>query len=211
MSFQIPCMRAELNRTLDQLLSDYLTKGFTYLEIQEFLRVYNQQTISLSTLGRHLKKLNLFRRPVKRNRTDDITLLAAVGEELSGSGSNIGYRRVWAHLRKTGFRRDVCWAILQDSPDGVSRRKRRKLRRRKCFSAGPNYSWHIDGYDKLKPFGFSLHGCIDGFSSRLMWLEVSSTNKKPEIIGKFYLDAVKQLQSIPKKSKAEDGNEKAIS
>ena len=44
-----------------------------------------------------------------------------------------------------------------------------------------------------------------------MWLEVSSTNKKPEIIGKFYLDDVKQLQSIPKKSKAEDGNEKAIS
>ena len=43
-----------------------------------------------------------------------------------------------------------------------------------------------------------LHGYIDGFSRRLIWLEVPSFNKKLEIIGKFYLDAVKQLQSIPK-------------
>ena len=90
------------------------------------------------------------------------------------------------------------------------RRKRRKLRQRKYFSAGPNYSWHIDGHDKLKPFGFSLHGCIDGFSRRLIWLEVSSSNKKPEIIGKFYLDAVRQLQSISKKLKVDDGTEHAI-
>ena len=81
---------------------------------------------------------------------------------------------------------------------------------RKYFSAGPNYSWHIDGHGKLKPFGFLLHGCIDGFSRRLIWLEVSSSNKIPEITGKFYLDAVRQLQSIPKKLKADDGTEYAI-
>ena len=28
--------------------------------------------------------------------------------------------------------------------------------------AGPNYLWHMDGNDKLKPYGFSIHGCIDG-------------------------------------------------
>ena len=44
-------------------------------------------------------------------------------------------------------------------------------------------SSHIDGHDKLKSFGFSLHGCIDGISRRLIWLEVSSSNKNPEIIG----------------------------
>ena len=27
---------------------------------------------------------------------------------------------------------------------------------------GPNWCWHIDGYDKLKPFGFPIHACIDG-------------------------------------------------
>ena len=54
MSFQIPCMRAELDKALDQLLSDHFTKGFTYQEIQEFLSVYHQLTISLSTIKRHL-------------------------------------------------------------------------------------------------------------------------------------------------------------
>ena len=71
-------------------------------------------------------------------------------------------------------------------------------------------SWHIDGHDKLKLFGFSLHGCIDGFSRRLIWLEVSSSNKKAEVLGKFYLDAVRHQQSIPKKLKADDGTEHAI-
>ncbi len=30
------------------------------------------------------------------------------------------------------------------------------------YSQGPNHVWHIDGYDKLKPFGFPIHGCVDG-------------------------------------------------
>ena len=34
--------------------------------------------------------------------------------------------------------------------------------------------------------------------------------KKPEIISKFYLDAVRQLRSIPKQLKANDSTEQAI-
>ena len=28
---------------------------------------------------------------------------------------------------------------------------------------GPNYVWHCDGMGKLKPYGFAIHGCIDGY------------------------------------------------
>lgn len=28
---------------------------------------------------------------------------------------------------------------------------------------GPDFVWHLDGYDKLKPYGFAIHGCIDGY------------------------------------------------
>ena len=31
------------------------------------------------------------------------------------------------------------------------------------FEQGPNYAWHCDGYDKLKPFGIAIQGCIDGY------------------------------------------------
>ena len=30
------------------------------------------------------------------------------------------------------------------------------------FMQGPDFVWHMDGYDKLKPFGFCIHECIDG-------------------------------------------------
>ena len=51
---------------------------------------------------------------------------------------------------------------------------------------------------KLKPFGFSVHGCIDGFSRKLICLEVTSPNKVPDIISQYYLKAVKRLKVVPK-------------
>ena len=35
-----------------------------------------------------------------------------------------------------------------------------------CCIQGPNFVWHLDGYDKLKPYGFAIHGCIDGYDTR---------------------------------------------
>ena len=66
------------------------------------------------------------------------------------------------------------------------------------------------GHDKLKPFDFSIHGCIDGFSRYLICLKVASSNKKPELIAKFYLDAVKNLECIPLQIKADNGTEHSL-
>ena len=32
--------------------------------------------------------------------------------------------------------------------------------------------WHVDGYDKLKPFSFAIHSAIDGYSRKILWLHV---------------------------------------
>ena len=34
---------------------------------------------------------------------------------------------------------------------------------RTVYMQGPNFIWHVDSYDKLKPFGFPINGCIDGY------------------------------------------------
>lgn len=67
--------------------------------------------------------------------------------------------------------------------------------------------WHIDGWDKLKPFGFCVHGVIDGFSRKIMWLEVSNSNNNPRIIAKYFLDCVRQVGGTPRIIRADRGTE----
>ena len=67
----------------------------------------------------------------------------------------------------------------------------------------------FDGHDKLKPYGFSIHGGINGFSRRVLWLEVSTSNKMPEVIAKYDLDAVKR-NGLPVNVKADDGIEHTL-
>jgi len=55
-----------------------------------------------------------------------------------------------------------------------------------------------------------VHGGIDGFSRRLIWLEVGTTNNNPEVITKFYLDAVKQVGSLPRKVRSDDGTDNSM-
>ena len=56
--------------------------------------------------------------------------------------------------------------------------------------------WHVDGNDKLKKFGFCIHGCIDGYSRKLLWLKVSSTNNNPKVVVKYFLDTVAEQNGI---------------
>ncbi len=105
-------------------------------------------------------------------------------------------------------RRDtVMRAMRVIDPEGVEARKRRRLRRRQYNTPGPNFLWHIDGWDKLKPYGFSVHACIDGFSRRLLWLEVSTTNKHPNVVVDYFLSTVQQLGGVPRLVRTDKGTE----
>ena len=120
---------------------------------------------------------------------------------------------MWSHLSISGIllrREDVRSALREFGPKNVDKRQRRRLRRRKYRNPGPNYVWHIDDHDKFKPYCISIHGCIDGYSRRIIWLEVAATNKMPELIAKYYLDAVKQMKGKPKIIKADDGTEHSV-
>ena len=115
---------------------------------------------------------------------------------MEGSGSCIGYRAMWQRLRTEDgmiVSRETVRQALRIAPDGVSQRLRNRLRRRQYRAKGPNYLWHIDGYDKVKPFGFCIHGCIDGFSRGIMWLEVGSTNNDSRVVAKYILNCIRQI------------------
>jgi hypothetical protein len=40
----------------------------------------------------------------------------------------------------------------------------------------------VRSYDKLKPYGICIHGAVDGFSRKVLWLEAGTTNNNPEVV-----------------------------
>lgn len=75
-------------------------------------------------------------------------------------------------------------------PGDVDIRKGHRLRRNIYRNPGPNCSWHCDRYDKLKPFGFPIHGRIDGWSRKIILLYVMQSHNQLNIVATYFLDAV---------------------
>ena len=96
-------------------------------------------------------------------------------------------------IEECGYIWGVNLALRESDREHVDKRQCRRLRRRKYRNPVRNYVWHINGHDKLKPYGVSIRGCIDGYSRRIIWIEVAATNEMPELIVKYYLDTVKQM------------------
>ena len=85
--------------------------------------------------------------------------------------------------------------------------KRHQLQRRKYYSKGPNYVWHLDGYDKLKPFGFAIHACIDGYSRKVLWLSLLQSSKDPKLVCHLFTDYLRSLGGVPRKIMGDRGTE----
>ena len=53
--------------------------------------------------------------------------------------------------------------LLVNGPNSIPAVKDRQIYEGIYFLfQGPNFLWHINGYDKLKAYGFAIHGWIDG-------------------------------------------------
>ena len=105
---------------------------------------------------------------------------------------------------------DVRLLAKELDPEGVILIKRRRLCRRKYSNPGPSFIWHIDGYHKLIYYDFSAHGCIDGFSRKILRLKVGASNKDPNVTAKLYLDTVSEFGGVPKYISVDDGTEHSI-
>ena len=111
-----------------------------------------------------LRRLSFYRKGNSSNVNDVIEFIET---ELNGSGSEIGYRQMLQRCIQVGLRatrKTFATIIKEHDPEGVELRRRKRLRNRLYFAREPNWVWHIDGYDKLKLYGFNIHGAIDGFS-----------------------------------------------
>ena len=194
----------------ESIISYYFSRGYTYDVIIEFLAKFHGITMCVRTLKNRLRELKLRRRVPP---FDIGVVREHILNELSGPGGQGGYRSMWHTLRLKNVqvpRRVVAELMREMDPEGCERRKSKSLKRRSYFSSGPNYTWHVDGYDKLKPYGFPIHGCIDGWSRKIMWLKVTKSINHPDIIANFYLNCVEELGGCPVKLRTDCGTENGV-
>ena len=195
--------------SVDDIITSYFMAGYNYNEILHAVTTLHgfRHPGSMRSLHRALRRLGLYRHG---HHSSTNSIISHIRNELNNSGSCIGYRQMHQRCQRAGLntsREVVRIAVKFLDPDGVEERKRKHLRRRQYFARGPNYVWHIDGYDKLKPYGFSIHGAIDGFSRRIMWLRLDRSNKEPVGISSIYVNCLKEIGGVPRKVVGDYGTE----
>lgn len=191
----------------DEIIKLCFDLGLSNNEILQCLLGCAGISKSVRTLKRKMKRLGLFRR---KNYSELIQAASFISEQQETSGALHGYR--WMHMKciQNGLKipRDTVYGLMKVlDPIGMDLRLRRRLTRRKYRSRGPNFVWHIDGYDKLKPYGIAIHGCIDGYSRLILWLEAASTNNDPKVVANYFINAVKERGGCPSRVRADLGTE----
>ncbi|XP_053389619.1 uncharacterized protein LOC128552596 [Mercenaria mercenaria] len=181
---------------MDEFIKSHFNRGYVYKEILVLLKSDMGVDISIRQLKRHLNRLNLRRRSVWG--VEEVQ--NAIQSELCGSGRNLGCRSMSQRLRsRHGMsvgRNMVLHQMRLLDPEGVEARRRHRLIRRIYRNKGPNFLVHMDGYDKIKRYGLAIHGAIDGYSRRVLWLKVNRTNNDPKVVASYFLEFVTEAKGI---------------
>ena len=167
----------------------YVKPRLSYMDILRIINFGHHRVLSMRQLRAICRTLS-----TRRTVVCDNDLIKLVSNELSTSLSRVGYRQFTEMLNikyDVNIAKDRVRRILKVvDPHGVNARRHRTIKRRLYHCDGPFDVLHIDGNDKLKRFGFAIHGAMDGFSRKIMWLVVSVSNSDPLIIANLYLDMV---------------------
>ena len=113
-------------------------------------------------------------------------------------------------MEVTTYQETVRLDLKALDPEGIICRSRNRLKKRIYISKGPNYMWHIDGYGKLKPFDFAIHGCMDGYSRKSFWLKTLPNNNDPKIIADIYIKCISKSMIVPQILRADRGSENVL-
>ena len=112
---------------------------------------------------------------------------------LQAKGLNIH----WERIRSALWKLDPEGMILRSVNSNI-------IDRRKYYVPGTSFLWHIYGNHKLTRWGFIIHGGIDGYSRRIMYLHCSLNNRASTVLA-LYMEAV-QNYGLPSKVRADHGS-----
>ncbi|EFI28269.1 hypothetical protein CC1G_14293 [Coprinopsis cinerea okayama7 len=163
--------------------------------------------VDRTTIWRHLERAGLStKRPdyteISNDDLDDAIAVLVVAHPLTGArvmqghlqglGINVPLLRVEKSLKRV----DYVGTVLRWN--GMNRRRVYRVR-------GSNALWHHDGNEKLKPWGFYVHGCVDGYSRLFIYL-VCSNNKRSATVAACFMEAVSRY-GWPSRMRGDFGTE----
>ena len=195
----------------DNMIRFYFNQRYSSKEICGLLLFVHHIVVS----RRQLKRIKFRLRLRMRENFSPVEEIFTAMVALHQNGySNYGYRMMWKmlhviyNLRTT---QETVRLILKGiDPEGVELRRRHRLRRRRYVKKGPNFAIHIDGYDKLKPFGIAIHGAIDGYSRKILWLKADRSNNNPRVVASYFLEHVRRFRRVPRVVRSDKGTENVI-
>lgn len=163
-------------------VQNLLDKQWTLKQISTLLNVHPQ------TLANHMGRAGI----QKRHHLDQRLLLELMDLvcDICGRGRASGHRFVRAQLANQIGCRPTFDAILsamrEFDPVALEARQERLIRRRPYDVTTAMSLMHIDTYDKLRLYGFYIHGAIDGGTKMMMSTTVSMNKSTDSISFNFH-------------------------
>ena len=102
---------------------------------------------------------------------------------------NNGIEMMWDQLRSRKInvtRQKVHDSLMRVSPNFIRHRRSHTIARRVYSVPSSNYLWHIDGLHCLIRWKIVVHGGIDGFSRRIVYLHAASNNRAETVFRLFH-------------------------
>lgn len=170
-----------------EVLEELKDLGFTWSKISEMLGV------SRWTIARRVTMFGLQNLTQFSSLTDD-ELDELVKDYVSNHGEAIGQTYVAGYTKSLGFRvqrRRTRESLARVDPKNTALRWGIAISRRSYKVPWPNLLWHMDGHHSSIRWKFVIHGCIDGFSRRIMFLNCSNNNLAKTVL-ELFLGAVEK-------------------
>ena len=188
-----------------ETLEELLGLGFSKQKIAKIFGV------SRWTVYRRIQQFNLEHLSEFSNLSD-VELDQIISDYTSRHGRTTGQVLIMGYLHSLGLRVQrtrVCNSMARIDPANSALRWGAAVYRRRYKVPWANSLWHLDGHHSLIRWGLVIHGCIDGFSRRIIYLHCSSNNLSSTVLNLF-LNAIEKDGLWPSRIRVDQGVENVL-